>query len=119
MWRFFSVAFVFLLCSLGIYAEGQDVQQVVIAVEEAGMLPDKVGTAKNVIKNLKVVGDLNGKDIRFLREMAGVAFNGDKIETGSLVDLDLSEANIVEGERVLFIYYFMGWNCNKLFNHKK
>ena len=51
--------------------------------------------------------------------MAGVAFNGDKIETGSLVDLDLSEANIVEGERVLFIYYFMGWNCNKLFNHNK
>ena len=97
MWRFFSVAFVFLLCSLGIYAEGQDVQQVVVAVEEAGMLPDKVGTAKNVIKNLKVVGDLNGKDIRFLREMAGVAFNGDEIETGSLVDLDLSEANIVEG----------------------
>ena len=35
MWRFFSVAFVFLLCSLGIYAEGQDVQQVVVAVEEA------------------------------------------------------------------------------------
>lgn len=103
----------------GIYAEGQDVQQVVVAVEEAGMLPDKVGTAKNVIKNLKVVGDLNGKDIRFLREMAGVAFNGDEIETGSLVDLDLSEANIVEGERVLFIYYFMGWNCNKLFNHNK
>lgn len=97
MWRFFSVAFVFLLCSLGIYAEGQDAQQVVVAVEEAGMLPDKVGTDKNVIKNLKVVGDLNGKDIRFLREMAGVAFNGDKIETGSLVDLDLSEANIVEG----------------------
>ena len=53
MWRFFSVAFVFLLCSLGIYAEGQDVQQVVVAVEEAGMLPDKVGAASTRIIILK------------------------------------------------------------------
>ena len=109
VWRLLSVFLILLSCSLGVYAEEQGDQQVVVTVDEPGMLPDRVGSEKNEIKSLKVIGDLNGKDIRFIREMAGVGIDGSKIETGCLVDLDLSDANIVEGSEY-YLSITSSWN---------
>lgn len=48
------------------------------------------------ITSLKVVGDINGTDIRYLRKMAGRAQDATATE-GKLKYLDLTEANIVAG----------------------
>ncbi len=72
-------------------------QQVAVTLVAAGTLPNKIGEKqKNEITSLKVSGPINGTDVAYLREMAG------KDETnfwtyGELVDLDLTDANIVEG----------------------
>lgn len=51
---------------------------------------------------LKVTGNLNGSDIRFLRKMAGRKEDG-TATSGKLTYLDLTEANIVSGGD----YYYM------------
>ena len=51
---------------------------------------------KNQITNLKIVGEINGSDLQFVREMAGVNFYGGPVE-GNLSVLDLSEAKIIKG----------------------
>lgn len=51
---------------------------------------------KNLITNLKIVGKINGTDLKFIREMAGRDFNREKTD-GKLSILDLSDAKIVEG----------------------
>ncbi len=48
------------------------------------------------ITSLKVVGDINGTDIRYLRKMAGRAQDG-TATNGNLKYLDLTNANIVAG----------------------
>ena len=48
------------------------------------------------ITNLKIIGKINGTDLRMIREMAGNNYNGDSTK-GNLSVLDLSEARIVEG----------------------
>ena len=53
-------------------------------------------TDKYSITALKVNGNLNGTDIRVLREMAGRNHENDATN-GKLIYLDLSEANIVSG----------------------
>lgn len=60
---------------------------------------------KNQITDLTVSGDINGDDVRFIREMAGVDVDGNQIN-GSLVRLDISDANIVEGGGAYFIYSY-------------
>ena len=61
-------------------------------------------TEKYELTTLKVVGNLNSDDIRFLREMAGCDARG--IETdGKLAILDLSEVTIFEGGN---LYYYGG-----------
>ena len=66
---------------------------VTINLTEAGTLPDKISSSnKNKITNLKIIGDINGTDLRFIREMAG-----NIIGNGNLSKLDLSKAWIVEG----------------------
>ena len=66
-------------------------------VDEAGTLPSKISASeKYLITNLKIVGKINGTDLKFIREMAGRDFNGEKTD-GKLSILDLSEAKIVEG----------------------
>ena len=68
-----------------------------IKLDEAGTLPDKISAnEKNLITNLKIVGKINGTDLKFIREMAGRDFNGEKTD-GKLSILDLSEAKIVAG----------------------
>ena len=81
----------------GINKDGLLTTQVTIKLDEAGTLPDKISAnEKNLITNLKIVGKINGTDLKFIREMAGRDFNGGKTD-GKLSILDLSEAKIVAG----------------------
>ena len=95
---FLTVLFV-LLGSLAIQAadDGLITRQVTLKLDEAGTLPNKIAVSrKNLITNLKIVGKINGTDLKFIREMAGCDFNMEKTD-GKLSILDLSEAKIVAG----------------------
>ena len=95
---FLTVLFM-LLGSTAILAadDGLITTQVTIKLDEAGTLPDRIGeNQKNLITNLKIVGKINGTDLKFIREMAGCDFNGKETD-GKLSILDLSDAKIVEG----------------------
>ena len=95
---FLTVLFM-LLGSTAILAadDGLNTTQVTIKLDEAGTLPTKIAVSrKNLITNLKIVGKINGTDLKFIREMAGRDFNGEKTD-GKLSILDLSEAKFVEG----------------------
>ena len=103
---FLTVLFV-LLGSLAIQAadDGLITTQVTIKLDEAGTLPNKIAVSrKNLITNLKIVGKINGTDLKFIREMAGRDFNGEKTD-GKLSILDLSEAKIVAGGSAYVSYY--------------
>ena len=100
---FLTVLFV-LLGSLAIQAadDGLITEQITIKLDKAGTLPDKISAnEKNLITNLKIVGKINGTDLKFIREMAGRDFNGEKTD-GKLSILDLSEAKIVAGGDAYF-----------------
>ena len=92
------VMFMLLGClSIQAADDGLITTQVTIKLDEAGTLPTKIAVSrKNLITNLKIVGKINGTDLKFIREMAGSDFNGEKTD-GKLSILDLSEAKIVEG----------------------
>ena len=95
---FLTVLFM-LLGSTAILAAGDGLitTQVTIKLDEAGTLPDRIGeNQKYLITNLKIVGKINGTDLKFIREMAGCDFNGKETD-GKLSILDLSDAKIVEG----------------------
>ena len=77
--------------------EAGEVEPKIVEVAEAGTLSTFISVdEKNVIKDLTVIGNLNGTDIRFIREMAGRTYDNKEC-AGSLEILDLSQANIVEG----------------------
>ena len=85
--------------------DGLITKQITIKLEKAGTLPDKIGsTKKKQITNLKIIGEINGTDLRMIREMAGRDVNGRGTD-GMLSVLDLSDAKIVEGGDY---YYFNG-----------
>ena len=95
---FLTVLFV-LLGSLAIQAadDGLITKQIILKLDEAGTLPNRIAVSrKNLITNLKIVGKINGTDLKFIREMAGCDFNREKTD-GKLSILDLSEAKIVAG----------------------
>ena len=95
---FLTVLFM-LLGSTAILAadDGLITRQITLKLDEAGTLPTKIAVSrKNLITNLKIVGKINGTDLKFIREMAGCDFNREKTD-GKLSILDLSEAKIVEG----------------------
>ena len=95
---FLTVIFM-LLGSTAILAadDGLLTTQVTIKLDEAGTLPSKISASeKNLITNLKIVGKINGTDLKFIREMAGCDVNGKETD-GKLSILDLSDAKIVEG----------------------
>ena len=103
---FVTVVFMVLGC-LAIHAADGDLitKQITIKLEEAGTLPSKIGdTKKYKMTNLKIMGEINGTDLRFIREMAGCDYKGMGTE-GKLVTLDLSEAKIVEGGDFYYGYY--------------
>ena len=95
---FLAVVFI-VLGSLSIQAadDGLITRQVTIKLEKAGTLPDKIGSTKKFqITNLKIIGEINGTDLRMIREMAGCNWFREFTE-GKLAILDLSEAKIVSG----------------------
>ena len=95
---FLTVLFM-LLGSTAILAadDGLNITQVTIKLDEAGTLPNKIAVSrKNLITNLKIVGKINGTDLKFIREMAGCDYDGKETD-GKLSILDLSDAKIVEG----------------------
>ena len=88
-----------LLCGLSIQAAGDDLitDQIIISKLVAGTLPQRISSdEKNLITNLKINGEINGTDLKFIREMAGQSADGYKTK-GNLSVLDLSDAKIVSG----------------------
>ena len=84
-------------------------RQVTIKLEKAGTLPDKIGSTKKYqITNLKIIGEINGTDLMFIRNMAGGIDYYDETGEGKLSVLDLSQARIVVGGGPYF-YYFKGY----------
>ena len=72
-------------------------KQITINLDKAGTLPGRISESKKyLITNLKIVGEVNGTDWNFIREMAGCDCKGNTTY-GILSILDLSEAKIVEG----------------------
>ena len=95
---FLTAVFMLLGC-LSIQAADNDLitKQITIKLEEAGTLPNKIGSSRKYqITNLKLIGEINGTDLRMIREMAGKDYRN-KTTEGNLSVLDLSEAKIVMG----------------------
>ena len=110
---FLTVLFM-LLGSTAILAadDGSNTTQVTIKLDEAGTLPSKISASeKNLITNLKIVGKINGTDLKFIREMAGRDYYREKTD-GKLSILDLSEAKIVAGGDAYVSYWGSGQNTN-------
>ena len=110
---FLTVVFMLLGC-LSIQAADDDLitKQITIKLEEAGTLPNKIGSnRKYQITNLKIVGEINGTDLRMIREMAGRNYQGYTTE-GNLSVLDLSEAKIVKGGDYYYDYYYEYYTSN-------
>ena len=83
-----------LLLQFNLWAQ---VQPVKLHVETAGTLPTLIAAnMKNEITDLTLTGNLNGTDIKFIREMAGSDVNG-TATNGKLAVLNLAEVNIVSG----------------------
>ena len=86
-----------------------DNEQIIIKLDEAGTLPSKISDGeKNKITNLKVVGEINGTDVKFIRDMAGCDYTG-----GQLKILDLFDAKIVEGGDSYYNKDNKSYNTNK------
>ena len=95
---FLTAVFMLLGC-LSIQAANDDLitKQITIKLDKAGTLPNKIAISEMYkITNLKIIGEINGTDWNFIREMAGRDFKGEKTD-GKLSILDLSEAKIVAG----------------------
>ena len=93
-----------LLGSLSLYAADNDLitRQITIKLEKAGTLPDRITSSKKYkITNLKIIGEINGTDLKMIREMAG----GNDPD-GRLSVLDLSKAKIVEGGDCYYKDYY-------------
>ena len=96
----FMVLMFLLLNCFASYAADEDLitRQITLKLTEAGTLPNKIGSSKkNLITNLKIIGEINGTDLRFICEMAGSAVYYEGRSNGNLSILDLSEARIVKG----------------------
>ena len=85
----------------------QDCQKVEmqVNVSTAGTLQDLIPfEQKYEITDLTLTGNLNGDDIRFIREMAGIDYAKASTD-GKLAYLDMSEANIVSGGKPYYDFY--------------
>lgn len=94
-----------LLCGLFAQAADEDLitQQITINALEAGTLPQRISSSKkNLITNLKIIGEINGTDLKFIREMAGRDVK-DHSTDGKLSILDLYDAKIVSGGDCYYI----------------
>lgn len=80
--------------------------QATITLEQPGTLSQKISDLdKNLLTHLKIKGKINGTDIKFIREMAGVSVTGEKTD-GELTNLDISEAKIVSGGDYYYQDYY-------------
>lgn len=89
-----------LMCGLSIQAadDGLITDQIIIDKLVAGTLLQRISSdEKNLITNLKINGEINGTDLRLIREMAGPSVQGGYVVEGHLSILDLSDARIVSG----------------------
>lgn len=78
-----------------------------VAVEKAGSLSTLIpANEKNEITSLTVTGTLNGSDILFIREMAGVNIEGESTD-GQLTDLNLAGITLTDGGSA---YYEDSWS---------
>ena len=100
---FLTTVFMLFGC-LAIHAadDGLITKQITIKLDEAGTLPNRISESKKyLITNLKIVGEVNGTDLRLIRDMAGAAYFGEEFTPGNtpgkLSTLDLSETKIVNG----------------------
>ena len=103
----FMVLMFLLLNCFASYAVNEDLitKQITLKLTEAGTLPNKIGSSKkNLITNLKIIGEINGTDLRFIREMAGSDVKGNST-SGNLSILDLSEAKFVAGGDYYYYSY--------------
>ena len=75
----------------------------VVRMGEAGTMKQLLGDGYLDITSLKVVGPINGDDVRCLRQMLGGSEFSDA-EKGKLATLDLSDASIVEGGGAYYEY---------------
>ena len=108
----FMVLMFLLLNCFASYAANEDLitRQITLKLTEAGTLPNKIASSKkNLVTNLKIIGEINGTDLRFIREMAGSDVKGNST-FGNLSVLDLSEARFVAGG-----YYYMTPNGNRCY----
>ena len=108
----FMVLMFLLLNCFASYAADENLitKQITIKLTEAGTLPNKIASSKkDLITNLKIIGEINGTDLRFIREMAGRDAEGNST-SGNLSVLDLSEARIVKGGDYYY-YYYDGHDC--------
>ncbi len=63
-----------------------------VTLTTAGTLSTEVGDEMLTVTSRKVSGPINGTDVRYLREMAGMDVYG-KSTAGKLADLNLTDAN--------------------------
>ena len=107
----FMVLMFLLLNCFASYAANENLitKQITLKLTEAGTLPNKIASSKkNLVTNLKIIGEINGTDLRFIREMAGSDIDGNST-SGNLSVLDLSEARFVEGG---VSYYYDDGYCH-------
>ena len=110
---FLTAVFMLLGC-LSIQAANDDLitKQITIKLDKAGTLPNKIAISEMYkITNLKIIGEINGTDWNFIREMAGRDFKGEKTD-GKLSILDLSEAKIVAGGDAYTSYIYNMYTSN-------
>ena len=100
--RLLIVVFMLLGCVAIQATDDLITQQITIKLDSAGTLPDKIdSTEMYKITNLKIIGEINGTDLRMIRDMAGRDSLSNRTD-GKLATLNLSDAKIVSGGG----YYF-------------
>lgn len=78
-----------------------------VSVTEAGTLSTLIpASEKNAITSLTVSGTLNGTDIRFIREMAGLDIEGETTD-GKLTELNITGIELTDGGDA---YYEDAWS---------
>ncbi len=94
--QFLTAAFIIIF---GCLAKAEDEQKSMTVNTSAGILSSKISESeKYEITSLKIIGRINGTDIKFIRQMT-YTNSGEK--EGKLTSLDLSEATIVGGVTVI------------------
>lgn len=89
------VMFVLFGC-LAVHATDDDLvtEQVIIRLDKAGTLSEKIGEDEDKITNLKILGEIGASDLGVIREMARSDQYGQP--EGNLRVLDLSEVKVVD-----------------------